>query len=946
MFLRQIYRIRTLALHLLPLPVLFLQGSAIRAETNIRIVSGNDTAWTGSSAPTSSQYDPPVGKAVPATVFEVAKKGMAEWRKVLQLDLTESRSIALAFYSPKSASGRISFAAGKGDYSRSFYIRRGEQIILLPLGTFVRKDGAAGWDKVSGIRLSFPNSQEHFSIKLLGISALTDDSTVDKDRMLLYQAANRVQSQGIAFPIYAILDDSGFGGKFQGLLEQLTGVRIPLNPKGITASPELANVIFLGRGPALKSRSVTEEELKPWGYQGFIIRAKESSITIAGRTKHGAGYGLYSFLEKQGCKFFTLHVRTFPKKRTNLLRACELADKPVYNVKGCVGDYSIKGWSYNFFSDARKILEKTGEKDWFDRTLWLDHTAAYLVPARKYYDEHPEYYALLGNGKRIAKDTPAARVMICLSNPDVLRISAERMLRWMELQNDREYFCVSQGDGPEWCSCRECAAVGNKADQTLFWANYVARKVANKFPDKVLVTNAYNGADFPPTRLKPEKNLVCLYAAWPNASSAPNSLRDFEAPENIVAYSHLKGWLKMAPNNMGLYDYNGRGRYTIYGMAWRVKWGAKHNMSAIWYCGGNLSFRELFNYVHCRLNWDPTEDIGRLKNEFIRAYYGKAAPAVRQLFDLIYDRLEFGDYDGRMIWGGYPPADYFDGPFVKKAFELFDTALKLVPPESMAHKDLLSVKSLFIANCSRLVPGRFGELTDDQYWVYARNLKEYIYSQWMPNYQTKLADAKEKGGKMPSFKSLHSRVWSSAYVDIGEPENEGELPALLQELLKNPRAVVEKHRQNNFVETLEDGWRLPGLQFTGGQHYGSYSWYCPKRVNCVAVRGTMTTMSRVTAKLSLMDDPPTGEGIIEIEAQDNDKHWCAPVPIQVFVNRRKIFEGTNGFPKQDWKRISWTLPAGTLKKGDNVIEIRNLAASDSLISHWVLVSEVAIRFRK
>jgi hypothetical protein len=108
----------------------------------------------------------------------------------------------------------------------------------------------------------------------------------------------------------------------------------------------------------------------------------------------------------------------------------------------------------------------------------------------------------------------------------------------------------------------------------------------------------------------------------------------------------------------------------------------------------------------------------------------------------------------------------------------------------------------------------------------------------------------------------------------------------------------------------------------------------------------MTTMSRVTAKLRLMDDPPTGEGVIEIEAQDNDKHWCAPVPIQVFVNRREIFEGTNGFPKQDWKRISWPLPAGTLKKGDNEIEIRNLAASDSLISHWVLVSEVAIRFRK
>ncbi|MDP6356811.1 MAG: hypothetical protein QF473_17000, partial [Planctomycetota bacterium] len=186
MFQRQIYKAETLALHLLPL--LLLQGSAVRAEATIRIVSGKDTAWSGPSAPTSGLYVPPVGKAVPATVFEVAKRGMAEWRKVLQLDLTESQSIALAFHSPMSARGRLSFATGKGDYSRSFYIRKGEQIILLSLGTFVREDGAAGWDKVSGIRLSFLKNQEHFSVKLLGISALADDSAVDKDRMLLYQA--------------------------------------------------------------------------------------------------------------------------------------------------------------------------------------------------------------------------------------------------------------------------------------------------------------------------------------------------------------------------------------------------------------------------------------------------------------------------------------------------------------------------------------------------------------------------------------------------------------------------------------------------------------------------------------------------------------------------------------------------------------------------------------
>ena len=84
--------------------------------------------------------------------------------------------------------------------------------------------------------------------------------------------------------------------------------------------------------------------------------------------------------------------------------------------------------------------------------------------------------------------------------------------------------------------------------------------------------------------------------------------------------------------------------------------------------------------------------------------------------------------------------------------------------------------------------------------------------------------------------------------------------------------------------------------------------------------------------------------ILDIDGQDSDKLWCPPVPIQIIVNKKKLFDGPNPFVKQGWSRMQVPLPKGVLRKGENVIEIRNLVASDSLISHWCMISEVLVRF--
>ena len=897
--------------------------------------------WQGRPAPRLTTYAPSVGESRPAIVLGAQDERPTAWTRDAELNLSSTHQIAIRVHSSIAGMANLALASGPGAYTRDFDIVRGEQIVLLTLGSFRRTDAAQGWDNVRELRLTLAATGTRGTVQLLRMEALPKGAPVAPNELILLHPASRVHRQGMAYPVYALMDlghycagRTAFTLTLKKYLSRMTGIDVPHNPEGVEIAPELTNVILLGKEAALKAGTLSPDDLEPWGYQGLVIKARSPIITIAGNTRHGVGYGIYRFLEQQGCRFYAYGCEIVPERRDGILLDCELADKPFMHVKGCTGAYAIRGWQGSLMGDPRG----TDDPPLTDKTQWIDHTAAYLVPKSVYYDKRPEYYALLANGKRMSKDLPDVRVMICLTHPDALRISAERTLRWIEMQQDRKVFVIAQGDGVEWCHCDRCQQVGNCADQTLHWVNYIAREVAKKYPEKVLMCHAYNGSEAPPLRLKPAKNAIIMYAAWPNAGNAPNSLRDFDARENVVAGTHLRGWLKAAPRQMGVYDYNSGGRLTLYGMAQRIKWMAKNDMRGVWYCGTPWFFRELFVFVHCRLTWDPYEDVTSLRNEFIRAYYAEAASLVRELCDLIYFRLEHGDYDARMRAGGFPPPDYFEREFVDKAFDLFDRALELTKDNARAHTDLQKTKELFIANCFALRPGLSSDLTDDECYVFGRNLTEYENSVWLPQFTS------IRSKKKPRFEDLKSKIWSLTFVDIGEPPAQGKLPALLLEMMRNPKKVIDAHRKTYFVERTAGGWRLPGIQFRGGQYWRSYSWQCPRREHCMVVRGRMTDVSTMEARLILDTPPPDRDGVLEIEGQDSDKMWAEPAPIEIRINKTLVYDGPNNFAKMGWSRRTWRLPKGTLRKGENVVRIRNNAASDSLTSHWFMLSECRVRF--
>ncbi|MFQ5808514.1 MAG: DUF4838 domain-containing protein, partial [Armatimonadota bacterium] len=284
----------------------------------------------------------------------------------------------------------------------------------------------------------------------------------------------------------------------------------------------------------------------------------------------------------------------------------------------------------------------------FDRGDWTDwfHTAAYLIPRDIYYEPHPEYFAI-HNGKRIPPSR-YARSQICTTHPDVVRISTERFLEWVGIQQDRRFFCVASAD-TRMCQCDTCLAAdpipGQLADRMLTWVNAVARAAKAEHPDKVILTGAYIETVKPPVRVEPESNVVIMYCPWFWDSRATSEV-SLDSPLNVTAMKELMAWLVRFPGQVGAYDYPGA---AVWGTAERVKLYAKHGMRVIYFNGPRS---DLLQWINSQLIWDPFLDTEKLEDEYVRAFYGPAAGPMGEYLRLRRETMEEHAVHGRAIFYG------------------------------------------------------------------------------------------------------------------------------------------------------------------------------------------------------------------------------------------------------------------------------------------------------
>ena len=458
-------------------------------------------------------------------------------------------------------------------------------------------------------------------------------------------------------------------------LEELYGVT-PKIRAGLAGMREPG--ILVGRELAIAAGIVNEQELEAIKYDGYVIRTSGNHVAIAGYGPEGNTYAAYAFLRRIGLKVYPWHLNdgleVFAPLEDGLLKPFSVSSKPFFAHRFLLphldrGRFGGSIWEYSLGD-----LRFAHDHEYFRDRGWLswDHTAAYLVPEALYGDGHPAYFGTKPEWqRRSSKPTPNLRVSLCMCEPDVDRIAAERALQWIELQPERRYFAITDGDVAE-SRCPRCARTDPipdyYTDRLLRWVNSVAGTVKRKYPDKTLLTFAYQGTVKPPLETGLAPNVLVMYAPW-YWTSRGSSAVSFASPLNTTAMREFVGWSQRFPGQIGVYDYP---HDWVHGMVERIKFYAKNEVPWIHLNGAR---GDRFQWVTSQLLWDPFLDAGELEDEFVEVFYGPAAEPMGQYLRLRQEAIEQTSQYTTVIFGTQE--------FLQQAVPLLDRAAAIAETQDL-----------------------------------------------------------------------------------------------------------------------------------------------------------------------------------------------------------------------------------------------------------------------
>lgn len=473
-------------------------------------------------------------------------------------------------------------------------------------------------------------------------------------------------------------------------LFKITGRRLSLINIDNAVVPD--GVIAVGQ-LAILSGLISQEEIDSVANDGFVIKINPKNGAVCGWRDLGTLYGAYELLNRLGVKFYSDDCEVVPQIHNLLIPEITSSVRPHYEMRSI--------FKLDVYYHGKKPSPKLGYTPYDDMGYsgdlgaplernWV-HSASFLVPYSKYGKEHPEFFALQKDGQRY-KPGVSPPGHLCLSNDDMRKVSAERLLLLIEKQKDRSFFVVTQGDGRSewWCQCNSCKALDaipgdHMTDRLLEYVNFNARVVSKKYPGKKILTLAYTEATSrPPTRVLPDSNVMVMYCPYPPQTMCHS--HGLDCPENHLALEELKGWLSKCPNNMYIFDYP-RGYNSpyepfgsFYAMVSKMKFYSLVGVRGIIDCVVPTNFRDLFIFVQGKLFWDPKANVEALIDEFMSAYYGPAAPAIRDYFDFMHYEIDSRQVH-QMCEAANP--ELVTSEYADKALKMFERAQTAVANDSV-----------------------------------------------------------------------------------------------------------------------------------------------------------------------------------------------------------------------------------------------------------------------
>ncbi|AIE83908.1 DUF4838 domain-containing protein [Fimbriimonas ginsengisoli] len=446
-----------------------------------------------------------------------------------------------------------------------------------------------------------------------------------------------------------------------------------LGEMGVNIVPisKAATKIYIGQSRQA-ARLCPDIDWKRLGNEEVILRTVGDDLVVGGGRPRGSVYAVYRLLDRLGTRWWTPWATSVPKRRGLALPRLNIREKPAF-------EYREPFWFHVFDPDWAMRNAVNGQTENLDEahgggTYYegFVHTYYPLVPPEKYFATHPEWYSLI-NGKRTTDNA-----QLCTTNLEMRRVLLEEVKRRLRANPKAAIVSVSQNDCFNPCQCDVCQALakaeGSESAPVLALANFVADGIKDEFPKVAVDTLAYQYTRHAPKTLRPRPNVIVRLCSIECDFGVPltharnkdfaNDVRDWSRlTQRLYVWDYVTNfahYIQPLPNvgvlgpNLKFFSENG-----VKGVFEEGDYNSN---------GGDMA--ELKAWMMAQLMWSPKASPRKLRDEFLRGYYGKAATAIGKYVDLMDAAAATRPahiYDG-------PNAPYLALPILQNAESLWTQA--------------------------------------------------------------------------------------------------------------------------------------------------------------------------------------------------------------------------------------------------------------------------------
>ncbi len=357
----------------------------------------------------------------------------------------------------------------------------------------------------------------------------------------------------------------------------------------------------------------------------YLLRTTDNGLYLLGTTSAAVQCAVWDFLHRQGYRlFFLTNTWEVVPNHPNLTAAIDVTEQPDYVTR-----QAPRGAPWSDRDSWARWQTRNRMNSSF--SLSTGHAYGGIVRRnQKTFDEHPEYFALVG-GERPS----GGNAKFCVSNAALRQVVVEDAVREMKAHPEQDSISIDPSDGGGWCECEACRDMGSVSDRALTLANDIAAAINDLgLGEKYVGMYAYNDHS-PPPNIKAHPNVVIsvatsfirggysveeLVAGW-QARDAVLGIRDYH---DVFAWSH----------DLPRSARGGNVEYLTRTIPWFYEHGSRfmnsENMDS-WGANG------LGYWLTPQLLWDVDNAarIDVLIEDFLDKAFGAAKEPMRSFYDLI-----------------------------------------------------------------------------------------------------------------------------------------------------------------------------------------------------------------------------------------------------------------------------------------------------------------------